>query len=88
MDGNTNWTLLLAVVSALTMTFGNLAALPQNNVKRLLAYSSIAHGGYLLMGVVLLNDTGIKAILFYLTIYLHLGIFKPFLRDFLGPVLL
>ncbi len=70
----TNWTLLLAVVSALTMTFGNLAALPQNNVKRLLAYSSIAHGGYLLMGVVLLNDTGIKAILFYLTIYLFMNL--------------
>jgi NADH-quinone oxidoreductase subunit N len=69
----TNWTSLLAVVSALTMTFGNLAALPQNNVKRLLAYSSIAHGGYLLMGVVLLNDTGIKAILFYLTIYLFMN---------------
>ena len=70
----TNWTLLLAVVSALTMTFGNLSALPQNNVKRLLAYSSIAHGGYLLMGVVLLNDTGIKAILFYLTIYLFMNL--------------
>ena len=73
----TNWTILLAVVSALTMTFGNLAALPQNNVKRLLAYSSIAHGGYLLMGAVLLNDTGIKAILFYLTIYLFMN-FKLF----------
>ncbi len=70
----TNWTILLAVVSALTMTFGNLAALPQNNVKRLLAYSSIAHGGYLLMGAVLLNDTGIKAILFYLTIYLFMNL--------------
>ena len=50
------------------MTFGNLAALPQQNVKRLLAYSSIAHGGYLLMGVVLLSGDGIKAILFYLII--------------------
>ncbi|MYK20408.1 NADH-quinone oxidoreductase subunit N [Candidatus Poribacteria bacterium] len=45
-----DWTLMLAIVSALTMTVGNLAALPQQNVKRLLAYSSIAHGGYLLMG--------------------------------------
>ena len=48
-----DWPLMLAIVSALTMTVGNLAALPQQNVKRLLAYSSIAHGGYLLMGGVL-----------------------------------
>jgi len=70
----TNWTLLLSIISALTMTFGNLAALPQENVKRLLAYSSIAHSGYLLMGAVLLNDTGVKAILFYLTIYLFMNL--------------
>jgi len=73
--------LLLAIVSALTMTIGNLAALPQRNVKRLLAYSSIAHGGYLLMGAVLLTngDTalvnkGISAILFYLIIYLFMNL--------------
>ena len=71
---NLNWTLLLSIVSALTMTFGNLAALPQQNVKRLLAYSSIAHGGYLLMGVVLLSGDGIKAILFYLTIYMFMNL--------------
>ncbi len=71
---NVNWTILLSIVSALTMTFGNLAALPQQNVKRLLAYSSIAHGGYLLMGVVLLSGDGIKAILFYLTIYMFMNL--------------
>ena len=76
--------LLLAIVSALTMTIGNLAALPQQNVKRLLAYSSIAHGGYLLMGAVLLTngdaaivDRGIGAIIFYLIVYffMNLGAF-------------
>ncbi|MDE0638789.1 MAG: NADH-quinone oxidoreductase subunit N [Candidatus Poribacteria bacterium] len=76
--------LLLAIISALTMTIGNLAALPQQNVKRLLAYSSIAHGGYLLMGAVLLTNgdaaivnKGIGAILFYLVIYffMNLGAF-------------
>lgn len=76
--------LLLAIVSALTMTIGNLAALPQQNVKRLLAYSSIAHGGYLLMGAVLLTsgnaaivDKGIGAIIFYLIVYffMNLGAF-------------
>ncbi len=76
--------LLLAIVSALTMTIGNLAALPQRNVKRLLAYSSIAHGGYILMGAVLLTngdaaivDRGIGAIIFYLIVYfsMNLGAF-------------
>ena len=69
-----DWTLMLAIVSALTMTVGNLAALPQRNVKRLLAYSSIAHGGYLLMGGVLLTDEGIGAILFYLLAYLFMNL--------------
>ena len=72
-----DWTFLLAIVSALTMTIGNLAALPQQNVKRLLAYSSISHGGYLLMGGVLLTSEGLSAILFYLVVYffMNLGAF-------------
>ena len=69
-----DWTLMLAIVSALTMTVGNLAALPQQNVKRLLAYSSIAHGGYLLMGGVLLTSEGVGAILFYLVVYLFMNL--------------
>jgi len=69
-----NWPFMLAIVSALTMTVGNLAALPQQNVKRLLAYSSIAHGGYLLMGGVLLTSQGIGAILFYLVVYLFMNL--------------
>ena len=69
-----NWSLMLAIVSALTMTVGNLAALPQQNVKRLLAYSSIAHGGYLLMGGVLLTSEGVQAILFYLIVYLFMNL--------------
>lgn len=69
-----DWGLLLAIVSALTMTVGNLAALPQRNVKRLLAYSSIAHGGYLLMGAVLLTDEGLGAIVFYLIVYLFMNL--------------
>ena len=69
-----DWGLLLAIVSALTMTVGNLAALPQQNVKRLLAYSSIAHGGYLLMGAVLLTPEGLGAIIFYLIVYLFMNL--------------
>jgi NADH-quinone oxidoreductase subunit N len=72
-----NWPLLLAVISAVTMTYGNLVALRQSNVKRLLAYSSIAHVGYLLMGFVLLSDAGLQAMLFYLLVYtlMNLGAF-------------
>lgn len=73
-EASVDWSLMLAIVSALTMTVGNLAALPQQNVKRLLAYSSIAHGGYLLMGGVLLSYEGIQAILAYLVIYLFMNL--------------
>ncbi len=58
---------LIALIAILTLIYGNLAALPQNNVKRLLAYSSIAHAGYLLIGVVCLAGS---AIAFYLVAYL------------------
>ena len=72
-----NWPLLVGAISAATMTYGNLVALRQTNVKRLLAYSSIAHVGYLLMGFVLLSDQGLAAILFYLLVYtlMNLGAF-------------
>ncbi len=52
-----------------TMTLGNLAALQQTNMKRLLAYSSIAQAGYALMGLVVLSNDGIQAMLFYLFAY-------------------
>lgn len=64
-----DWPTLMLVVCMATMTLGNLAALGQQNVKRLLAYSSIAHAGYLLMGFVVLNDAGLRAMLFYVVTY-------------------
>ncbi|MGH7455121.1 MAG: NADH-quinone oxidoreductase subunit N, partial [bacterium] len=72
-----NWPQLLAVISAATMTLGNLIAIKQNNIKRLLAYSSIAHAGYSLMGAVLLTREGIYATMFYLVAYylMNLGAF-------------
>jgi NADH-quinone oxidoreductase subunit N len=72
-----NWPLLIAAISAVTMTYGNLVALRQSNVKRMLAYSSIAHVGYILMGFVLLTPAGLQAILFYLAVYtlMNLGAF-------------
>jgi NADH-quinone oxidoreductase subunit N len=64
------WENLLIAVSAVTILYGNLCALPQRNIKRLLGYSSIAHAGYLLLGIAALNDTGRSAMLFYLAGYL------------------
>ena len=64
-----DWPQLLLVVCVITMTLGNLAALQQTNMKRLLAYSSIAQAGYALMGVVILTNDGVRAMLFYLFAY-------------------
>ena len=63
------WTTLLAIIAALTMTVGNLLALPQTNIKRLLAYSSIAHVGYALIGLVALSSFGTASVIFYLIGY-------------------
>ncbi len=68
------WPQLLMIVSVLTMTIGNLAALTQTNMKRLLAYSSIAHAGYILMGVVALSKNGARGILVYLFAYLFMNL--------------
>jgi NADH-quinone oxidoreductase subunit N len=72
--GGFNWPSILAVMSAVTMTFGNLTAIVQKNLKRLLAYSSIAHAGYMLMGVVVLSSDGLRAVLFYLIVYLFMNL--------------
>lgn len=75
--GTINWQAMLMLVSVLTMTVGNVAALTQTNMKRLLAYSSIAHAGYIMMGVVALSDSGARALMVYLLTYLvmNLGAF-------------
>ena len=64
------WSLVLAVLSAITMTYGNLVAMFQANIKRLLGYSSISHAGYLLMGAAAGSLLGAGAINFYLLGYL------------------
>ena len=66
---STDWSLILAVLAALTMTVGNLISLAQKNVKRLLAYSSIAHAGYAMIGVVAFLQLGIASVVFYLIGY-------------------
>jgi NADH-quinone oxidoreductase subunit N len=65
-----HWDKLLMIVSAITILYGNLCAIPQRNLKRLLGYSSISHAGYLLLGVAALNAAGQSAVLYYLSGYL------------------
>ena len=69
-----DWQTLLVLFSIVTMTFGNFAALWQDNLKRLLAYSSIAHAGYLMLGVAVLSDQGLIAVLVYFSIYLFMNL--------------
>jgi len=73
-----HWAGLLIVISGITILYGNLCALPQRNLKRLLGYSSIAHAGYLLLGVAALSTNGQTAMLYYLAGYLFtvLGAFS------------
>jgi NADH-quinone oxidoreductase subunit N len=77
---NADWRLLFWVLAIVTMTVGNVAAVTQSNVKRMLAYSSIAHAGYVLIGIVAWSPTnprGITATLIYLMVYsfMQLGAF-------------
>jgi NADH-quinone oxidoreductase subunit N len=65
-----SWTTILAILSAVTMTVGNLLAISQTNIKRLLAYSSIAHAGYALIGVVAFSQLGVTSVVFYLAAYI------------------
>ena len=64
------WSKLLMVISAITILYGNLCAIPQRNIKRLLGYSSIAHAGYMLLGIAALSAAGKSAVLYYLSGYL------------------
>jgi NADH-quinone oxidoreductase subunit N len=94
------WSPLLWVVAVLSMTVGNLAALRQRNVKRMLAYSSIAHAGYLLAAFAGLGTSGIAAACFYTAAYaaMNVGVFAvvtvasgydehlPLIEDFRGLV--
>lgn len=63
------WTTVFAVLSAVSMTVGNLLALPQTNMKRLLAYSSISHAGYAMIGAVAFSQLGAASVVFYLAAY-------------------
>lgn len=94
---NTAPAVLAAILATATMTFGNLAALHQTNLKRFLAYSSIAQAGYLMIGLTQVGDTGVTAVVYYLLVYLFsnmaafgvvtliaAGTGKEDLRDYIG----
>jgi len=69
-DITAHWSNLLIIISGLSILYGNLCAIPQRNLKRLLGYSSIAHAGYLLLGIAALSTAGRSAVLYYLSGYL------------------
>ncbi|MCU1227152.1 MAG: dehydrogenase subunit, partial [Acidobacteria bacterium] len=80
-DFQVDWSNVLAVVAALSMIIGNFAAITQTSVKRMLAYSSIGHAGYVLLGVIALSPMGIQGILVYSIVYVfaNLGIWATVL---------
>jgi NADH-quinone oxidoreductase subunit N len=93
-----DWAVAVAALAALTMTVGNVAALAQKDVKRMLGYSSIAHAGYILVGVAAANQSGMRGVLFYLLAYAFMNVgafavacalerkgeFSTTLRDYAG----
>ena len=76
-DLQPDWNYVLWILAVLTMTLGNIVAIAQNNIKRMLAYSSIAHAGYIMVGMVASNELGTSSILFYMLAYafMNLGAF-------------
>lgn len=64
-----DWQIIVAAVASLSMIWGNIAALTQSNVKRMLAYSSIAHAGYILLGILAASESGLWAAMFYVFAY-------------------
>ncbi|HVS32807.1 MAG TPA: NADH-quinone oxidoreductase subunit N [Thermoanaerobaculia bacterium] len=76
-----DWATVLATVAALSMVIGNIAAITQQNIKRMLAYSSIGHAGYALLGIIALSEYGIHGVLLYTLVYVfaNLGIWATVL---------
>jgi len=70
----TKWSVILWVLAVITMTVGNVVAITQTNIKRMLAYSSIAHAGYVLMAIVTASSLGTASILFYLLVYVFMNL--------------
>jgi NADH-quinone oxidoreductase subunit N len=74
IDASTDWAPVLATLAAVTIVVGNVGALGQSSLKRLLAYSSVAQAGYMLAGVVVASRLGLQATVFYLAVYLVMNL--------------
>lgn len=80
------WVGLLHVIAAMTMTVGNVTAIGQNSVKRLLAFSSIGHVGMMILGVVVLNEVGVQAVLFYGIVYMFMTLAAFYITSHLSDM--
>ncbi|MCW2277959.1 NADH-quinone oxidoreductase subunit N [Heliophilum fasciatum] len=69
LEGAVDWMLLISLLAGITMVIGNVVAIPQTNIKRMLAYSSVAQAGYMIAGLMSMDAPGVKGILFYSMIY-------------------
>jgi NADH-quinone oxidoreductase subunit N len=78
------WVGALSVIAALTMTVGNVSAIGQRSVKRMLAYSSISHAGMMMMGVVVISELGVRSILFYAITYLFMTLVAFYITGFVA----
>lgn len=81
-----SWIGLILVIAALTMTVGNVTAIGQSSVKRLLAFSSIGHVGMMILGIVVLNEVGVRAILFYGIAYLFMTLIAFYITSHLSDM--
>ncbi|MFL5782985.1 MAG: NADH-quinone oxidoreductase subunit N [Bacteriovoracaceae bacterium] len=81
-----SWIGLILVISAMTMTVGNVTAIGQSSVKRLLAFSSIGHVGMMILGAAVLNEVGVQAILFYGIVYLFMTLIAFFITSHLSDM--
>jgi NADH-quinone oxidoreductase subunit N len=80
------WVGLMLVIAAMTMTVGNVTAIGQSSVKRLLAFSSIGHVGMMMLGVVVLNEVGVRAILFYGIVYMFMTLIAFYITSHLSDM--
>jgi NADH-quinone oxidoreductase subunit N len=81
-----SWIGLILVIAAMTMTVGNVTAIGQTSVKRLLAFSSIGHVGMMILGVVVMNEAGVQAILFYGIVYLFMTLIAFYVTSHLSDM--
>jgi NADH-quinone oxidoreductase subunit N len=81
-----SWTGLMMVISAMTMTVGNVTAIGQSSVKRLLAFSSIGHVGMIILGVVVMNASGVSALLFYGVVYMFMTLIAFYITSHLSDM--